>query len=109
VSILIDAQLPPGLKPLLTAAGHEARHVAEVALRDATDRAIWDYAFQANMVIMTKDEDFAVRRVRESEGPTIIWLRIGNCSRAALARWLLPLPGSIEALVGAGENLIEVR
>jgi predicted nuclease of predicted toxin-antitoxin system len=109
VNILIDAQLPPGLKLLLTAAGHEARHVAEVALRDATDREIWDYAVRENMVIMTKDEDFAMRRIRESEGPTIIWLRIGNCSRAALARWLLPLLGSIEGLVEAGENLIEVR
>lgn len=109
MNILIDAQLPPGLKSLLTAAGHEARHVAEVGLRDATDHEIWSYAIRENVAIMTKDEDFALRRVRESEGPTIIWLRIGNCSRAALIRWLLPLLGSIEELVKAGENLIEVR
>lgn len=94
---------------MLAAAGHEARHVVEVGLRDATDREIWDYALRENRVVLRKDEDFALRRVRESEGPTIIWLRIGNCSRTALARWLLPLLGSIEALVGAGENLIEVR
>lgn len=109
MNILIDAQLPPGLKSLLTAAGHEARYVAEIALRDATDHEIRDYAVREHMVVMTKDEDFALRRVRESEGPTIIWLRIGNCSRAAPARWLLPLLGSIEGLVEAGETLVEVR
>jgi predicted nuclease of predicted toxin-antitoxin system len=60
-------------------------------------------------VILTKDEDFAARRLRESHGPTIIWLRIGNCSRAALLRWLSPLLASIEALVAAGDGVIEVR
>jgi predicted nuclease of predicted toxin-antitoxin system len=64
VNVLLDAQLPPGFKSLLTAAGHEARHIAEVALRDATDHEIWNYAVRENMAIMTKDEDFALWRTR---------------------------------------------
>jgi hypothetical protein len=35
VKILIDAQLPPGLKPSLAQAGHEAYHVFKIGLRDA--------------------------------------------------------------------------
>ena len=109
VRVLIDAQLPPGLKLLLTAAGHEARHVSDIGLRDATDPVLWDYALREGIAIFTKDEDFALRRVRDREGPTIVWLRVGNCSRDALVRWLTPLLGSIEKLVEAGEGLIEVR
>jgi predicted nuclease of predicted toxin-antitoxin system len=109
VKILIDAQLPPGLKGLLTAAGHDAYHVADVGLRDATDTSVWEYAAREGAAILTKDEDFAARRLRAVHGPTIIWLRVGNCSRAALVRWLKPLLASIQAFVEAGETVIEVR
>jgi predicted nuclease of predicted toxin-antitoxin system len=109
VKILIDAQLPPGLKLLLAEAGHQAHHLVDVGLRDADDAQLWEYAVQEEAVILTKDEDFASRRLREPDGPTIIWLRVGNCSRAALLRWLGPLLVSIEALVAAGERVIEVR
>jgi len=109
VKILIDAQLPPALKPLLTQAGHEAYHVVEIGLRDADDGQGWEYAVREATAILTKDEDFASRRLRQPDGPTVIWLTIGNCSRAALVRWLAPLLSSIEAFVAAGESVIEVR
>ena len=109
MKILIDAQLPPGLKLMLAEAGHEAVHVVEVGLRDADDAQVWEYAVREGTAVLTKDEDFAARRLRESHGPTIIWLRVGNCSRVALARWLKPLLASIEAFVAAGESVIEVR
>ena len=109
MKILIDAQLPPGLKMMLAAAGHEANHVVDVGLRDADDAQVWEYAVRERIAVLTKDEDFAARRLREPQGPTIIWLRVGNCSRAALVRWLTPLLASIEALVDAGEGVIEVR
>jgi predicted nuclease of predicted toxin-antitoxin system len=109
LKILIDAQLPPGLKLMLAEAGHEALHVVEVGLRDADDAQVWEYAVREGTIVVTKDEDFAARRLREPHGPTIIWLRVGNCSRAALVRWLAPLLASIEALVEAGESVIEVR
>jgi predicted nuclease of predicted toxin-antitoxin system len=109
VKILIDAQLPPGLKLTLVEAGHEAHHVVDVGLRDADDSQVWEYAVREGIVILTKDEDFAARRLREPHGPSIVWLRVGNCSRAALIRWLTPLLASIEVLVEAGESVIEVR
>jgi predicted nuclease of predicted toxin-antitoxin system len=109
VKILIDAQLPPGLKLMLAEAGHEALHVVDVGLRDADDGQVWGYAAREGIAILTKDEDFAARRLREPHGPTIIWLRVGNCSRAALVRWLMPLLASIEALVEAEESVVEVR
>jgi len=109
VKILIDAQLPPGLKVLLDAAGHEAHHVIDIGLHDATDSVVWEYAVREEIIILTKDEDFAARRLRTRDGPTIIWLCVGNSSRAALADWLMPLLPSIQDLVNRGESVIEVR
>jgi predicted nuclease of predicted toxin-antitoxin system len=60
-------------------------------------------------VIFTKDEDFALRRLRTQTGPTVVWLRVGNSSNLALCRWLMPLLSQIERMVAAGEPLIEVR
>jgi predicted nuclease of predicted toxin-antitoxin system len=109
VRILVDAQLPPGLKSMLSGAGHQALHVIDVGLRDASDAMIWDYAVAQGMVILTKDEDFASRRLRTAHGPTILWLRVGNCSRVALEHCLTPLLATIEGFISAGETVIEVR
>jgi predicted nuclease of predicted toxin-antitoxin system len=109
VKVLIDAQLPPALASLLIAAGYQAHHLVDLGLRGASDAAVWDHAVQEGAVIFTKDEDFALRRLREQTGPTIVWLRVGNCSRSALERWLMPLLSGIGQMVAAGEKLIEVR
>jgi predicted nuclease of predicted toxin-antitoxin system len=109
VNVLIDAQLPPSLVRLLTSAGHQARHVREVGLRNATDPLIWDYAVRETAVIFTKDEDFARRRLHAAAGPTVIWLRVGNSSTSALRRWLVPLLPEIERAVVRGDAVIEVR
>ncbi|MGH7045193.1 MAG: DUF5615 family PIN-like protein [Stellaceae bacterium] len=109
MKIIIDAQLPPGLKPILVRAGHEATHVLDAGLHRASDAVVWDYAIRERAVIMTKDEDFAARRWRAADGPTIVWLRVGNCSRTSLIRWLVPLLASIETFVQAGEPVIELR
>jgi len=68
-----------------------------------------EYAVREGTTVLTKDEDFPAQRLREPYGPTVIWLRVGNCSRAALVCWLTPLLASIEALGEAGESVIEVR
>ena len=60
---LVDAQLPPALARMLSSAGHDARHVADLGLRHADDSPIWKRALQENAIVITKDEDFARRRV----------------------------------------------
>jgi predicted nuclease of predicted toxin-antitoxin system len=109
VKIVVDAQLPPGLASLLIDAGHHALHVSDLGLRHSPDAAVWNHALREAAVIFTKDEDFALRRLRATTGPTIVWLRIGNCSKSALERWLMPLLPEIEQMATAGEVLIEVR
>lgn len=109
MNFLIDAQLPPSLAGVLIAAGHRALHVRDVGLRDASDQRIWDYALRERAVVLSKDEDFAQRRLHTASGPTIVWLRVGNVTTDALRLWLTPLLPQIERMIAAGEGVIELR
>ena len=106
---IVDAQLPPALARVLEQRGHEAEHVEDVGLRHAEDDAIWRRAMERGAVIITKDEDFPARAWASRAAPAIVWLRIGNASRRALLGWLEPLLPDIEARLGLGEKIIEVR
>ena len=104
---VIDAQLPPALARRIGALGHQAEHVADCGLAAAPDDAIRNYAASLGAVIVTKDEDFAIRRLLHS-GPAIVWLRFGNTRRnALLTRVEAELPAIVLALE-RGETLVEV-
>jgi len=109
VKFLIDAQLPPALAHWLREAGCDAQAVREVGLRDADDSAIWRYAEGNDCVIVTKDEDFALRVQAGGGGPGVVWLRVGNTSNAMLRAWLIPQVPRLVALIGQGYRLVEVR
>ena len=87
MNFLVDAQLPPALARLITSLGHNAVHVEEAMLLLANDEAIWDYALKYQHIIITKDEDFKNMLLLAITNKTpVVWVRIGNCSNAALAR-----------------------
>jgi len=60
-----------------------------------------------NAVIVTKDGDFAVRRVLQ-EGPAVIWVRIGNTRRAELLRRIEADFSAMAAALERGETLVEI-
>ena len=105
---IVDAQLPAALARALTLAGHPSEAVRDLGLREADDESIWNHAATQQLVIMTKDEDFAMRVWRTSSGPTVVWLRIGNCSNQALLEHLMPLLGDIVERIRLGDRIIEV-
>jgi predicted nuclease of predicted toxin-antitoxin system len=105
---LVDAQLPPALAKMLVTAGHDAQHVADHSMQAAPDTAIWDLATRENAIILTKDEDFAQRRVLTRAGPVIVWIRVPNTRRSALLAWFEAALPNIVAAVQRGETLIEV-
>jgi predicted nuclease of predicted toxin-antitoxin system len=108
VKFLVDAQLPPALARWLREAGHDAAHLEDVGLREATDSAIWAHALQGGAVIVTKDEDFAARSAHAANSPVIVWLRVGNTTNRVLRAWVEPrLPG-IAQLLAQGSRLVEV-
>ena len=108
MKFIVDAQLPPALAHVLINLGIEAQHVFDIGLASAEDDAIWRYAENSHAVIVTKDEDFAVRRAMNSAGPIIVWIRLGNSTKQELLRWFSQLFPDILSAINAGETLIEV-
>ena len=105
---IVDAQLPPALARWLAERGHEAEHVGDRQMEAASDSAIWDYALSVSAAIVTKDEDFAQRKVLTGAGPAVIWIRLANIRNPVLlARFGSVLPDILSALERR-ETLIEV-
>jgi predicted nuclease of predicted toxin-antitoxin system len=101
--------LPPALARWFCEAGCEAQAVREIGLREAVDDTIWRQAEAGGYVIVTKDEDFALRVNATETGPSVVWLRVGNTSNAALRAWLIPRVPQIAALLNQGTRLVEIR
>jgi predicted nuclease of predicted toxin-antitoxin system len=96
---LIDAQLPPAMARWLASIGHDANHVQDCGLAHEGDSVIWTYALKTGAVIVTKDEDFARRRMVVASGPSIVWLRWPNTRKPQLLMWFsAALPRVTEAL-----------
>ena len=104
---LIDAQLPQGLTKFLTAAGHDAEHVAEIGLLAASDRVIWDHAKTTGAAVITKDADFAALTILD-HGARVVWIRFGNTRKAELERRLASALPLIVAALRDGDRLVEV-
>ncbi len=105
---LVDAQLPIELARALTAAGHFSVSVREIGLQTAEDELIWNYASRHQLAIVTKDEDFANRVWRTSQGPAVVWLRLGNCSNADLLNKVMPSLNEISTRIEIGDRLVEL-
>lgn len=75
---LIDASLPRAATILLRQLGHEATDVRDAGMRDAADGTIAAYARREQLVLVTRDLDFAdIRNYPPSlyEGIVIVKLR----------------------------------
>jgi predicted nuclease of predicted toxin-antitoxin system len=106
--LLVDAQLPPGLARWLSSHGHEAQHVADVGLLAASDLEIWKTAQDTDAVIVTKDEDFVRLATQDPDGPPVVWLRVGNCTRSWLLSWMERAWPAVFTALKAGESIVEV-
>ena len=86
--LLFDQNLSPSLPRRLVAEFPDSLHVRELGLSESDDAAIWNYAREHGLTIVSKDSDFQQRSLLFGAPPKFIWLRIGNCSVAASAEML---------------------
>lgn len=105
---LIDAQLPPSLAEKLVTLGHEAEHVNSIGMGAAKDREIWAFAVERQAVVVSKDQDFAGLAQKARKTTSVLWIRLGNTTGAALWRALEPLLPEILEAFERGERLIEI-
>ncbi|MBI3303876.1 MAG: DUF5615 family PIN-like protein [Deltaproteobacteria bacterium] len=107
--IWIDAQLSPALARWIRETFQiEAHAVRDLGLRNAKDPAIFKAAREAEVVVMSKDEDFRLLVERLGPPPQVLWVTCGNTSNARLREILTKsLPAAIE-LLERGEPLVEI-
>lgn len=78
---LIDNALPPQLAWLLTAEGHDAVHVGEYGLHDASDAKILARALAEARIVVSADTDFGtLLALQEASAPSFI------CSATRICR-----------------------
>lgn len=88
-------------------AGYDAVHVAEFGMANAIDGVIWNEAISRSAVLVTKDRDFSLLRVAKGQGPTVLWVRVGNIENRVLIRQFLGAMPQIVEAVARGEAVIE--
>jgi len=110
VIIWVDAQLSPALAPWITQQfGIEAFSVKRLGMVNSNDLLIFEAARSANVVVLTKDADFALLLERLGPPPQVLWIRCGNTSKAHVQRILTAtLPNAVR-LLRAGEPLVEIN
>lgn len=87
--LLLDENLSERLLPLLMERFPRSTHVRMIGLVGASDTAIWEWARQEGLVLVTKDEYFLDLSVTRGCPPKVVCLAIGNASNAATAILLL--------------------
>jgi predicted nuclease of predicted toxin-antitoxin system len=88
MKLLLDNNLSPKLVAQLANTYPDCEHVARVGLDTARDLDVWQYAGQNGYCLVTKDADFNELIASKGLPPKVIWIRLGNCTTAAIAKLL---------------------
>jgi predicted nuclease of predicted toxin-antitoxin system len=88
VKLLFDENLSPRLAGALADVYPGSTHVHQCDLGSADDKAIWQYAKDNGLTIVSKDSDFQERSVLQGYPPKVIWLRAPNCTSAEIENLL---------------------
>ena len=89
MKLLLDENLSPTLAETLAQTYPATAHVREFGLQSAPDPKVWADAANHGCAIVTKDADFHHRSLLHGHPPTIIWIRLGNCSTRDVAEILI--------------------
>lgn len=109
MKLLLDENLSRRVVPFLQDHFPGTSQVALLDLENADDRTIWNYAKDNDFVIVTKDSDFFEMANLFGQPPQIIWLKIGNQSKAATINSLIGNQPDIErALIIERKACIEI-
>jgi predicted nuclease of predicted toxin-antitoxin system len=100
MKLLFDENLSHRLVGQLATEFPGSAHVREVGLATAADADVWDHAASNGFVIVSKDTDFQQRALLYGHPPKVIWVRLGNCTTAAVAALLRSRLADIQAFEG---------
>lgn len=106
---LLDANLPGRLAQAFLDAGHDCEHMEDLLPRYSPDTEIARIANDSGAVLVSRDADF----VRFSKDGLLtvplIWVRLGNLRRAAMASAIRARLPALVIAIEAGTSIVEVR
>lgn len=97
MKLLFDENLSHRLVGLLADLFPDSAHVRDVGLKSANDPAVWGYAGDHGLTIVSKDSDMRQRSFIYGHPPKVIWVRLGNCSTSDVENLLREHFAIIEA------------
>ena len=100
MKFLIDAHLPPGLRAIFQAAGHDAIHTLDLPARNASLDGVLNSVSVAEMrIVVTKDTDFYYSHLLQGRPWKLVLVKTGNLSsKATKQMFATHLPSIVEAL-----------
>ena len=97
--LLFDQNLAPRLVELVARQFPGSYHLRDLDLEAATDVEVLRVAAERDLVVVTKDKDFADLLTARGEGPKVLWLMLGNVSTDEIADSILGAAASIGVLM----------
>ena len=88
MKLLFDENLSPRLVMRLADLCPDCLHVSAVGLERAPDEAVWMYARENELIIVTQDAYFGEMSVLLDSPPKVIGIGCGNCSTSEIERLL---------------------
>ena len=104
MKLLFDENVSPRLAAALSGEFPGSVHGRDIGLARATDAAIWVYAPEHGLAILSKDSDFHQMSFPRGAPPKVIWIRRGNCSTADIEAFLRSNRTDILAFGADGET-----
>jgi predicted nuclease of predicted toxin-antitoxin system len=108
VRLLFDENLSPRLVRRLDAAFPDSQHVELAGLRGHPDLAIWEYAQQHDLIVVSKYNDFRQLSFLKGSPPKVIWLMVGNAGTEMIAQLLEHSRSIIETFTADPEEALLV-
>lgn len=97
MKLLLDQNISSWLVAALQKLYPDILHVRDHGLAQADDEAVWEFAKQRNLIIVSKDADFHQRSFLYGFPPKVIWLKKGNCATGELEQLLKTQLKTIES------------
>ncbi len=102
--LLFDEQLSEDLVTLLRDVFPGSLHVRLLEAGGSPDAAVWELAREHDCLLVTKDEDFHRLSLLRGAPPSVVWLRVGNCTTDEVSGLLRQRADEIRRFAEHGEE-----
>jgi predicted nuclease of predicted toxin-antitoxin system len=106
---LLDANLPGKLVGVFISAGHDCVHMESLMPRYSADTTIAQMANETGAVVVSRDADFEQLIRTGMLRVPLVWVRLGNMRRAAIAATIKDRLPAIVKAIEAGQQIVTLR